>query len=114
MVDYSGWIPACFTIIATFSCSARVKTANSSELLATGSAPSCVSRSRIRQHLLAPGFLHLLRELPADDVGAAARRVGHDDAHRLGRKLGLRRAGGAERKEHDELPHGRFLRGRRP
>src|SRR5262249_240111 len=53
----------------------------------------------VDDHLLAPGVGEPRGEKPCDDVGAAARREGHDDAHRLGGELGQgRRRDQRERK----------------
>ena len=48
------------------------------------------ARAVLHKNVLPPGFAELLRDLAADDVRAAARRIRHHDAHRLGRKHSLR------------------------
>src|SRR6185312_5621431 len=58
------------------------------------------ARSVLDEDVLSPGFGELLRELPADDVGAAARRVGNDDSNGLRRELRVR--GGREQNTGDE------------
>src|SRR6266702_1577612 len=54
------------------------------------------ARAVVHDELLAERCGELLREGARDDVGAAACRGGHDEAHRLRRISGLRRRSGAD------------------